>query len=119
MTPAEIDLTIYQGATFRKPFQWTAGDPAVAVNLTGATARMQLRKKITSPDVLLELTTANGGILITTPLEGKFEIFITDTQTSAIDFKTAVYDLEIVDTAGQVYRILMGSVEVSPEVTRA
>jgi hypothetical protein len=30
-----------------------------------------------------------------------------------------VYDLEIVDTAGQVYRILMGSVEVSPEVTRA
>lgn len=62
-TPAKLKLTIYQGATFRKRLTWTApgGTP---VDLTGCTARMQVRAEVGSPTVLLSLTTVNGGITL-------------------------------------------------------
>lgn len=34
------------------------------LDLTGCTARMQIRNKVSSPDILCELTTENGGIVI-------------------------------------------------------
>lgn len=65
MTPAIINITIYQGATFRKPFTWLTGLLATPVDLTGATARMQVRKKASDPKADVTLTTENGGIVIT------------------------------------------------------
>lgn len=117
MTPATVDLTIYQGATFSRTFQWKTGTPAVAVNLTGYTARMQIRRKITDTDVVLSLTTSNGGITITNAAQGTFQIDITATQTEALTIKAGVYDLEMVSGA-VVTRLLQGAISVSPEVTR-
>lgn len=119
MTPAELDLVIYQGATFRRTFTWKTGSSLTPVNLTGFTARMQVRKKITDPDPVISLTTSNGGIVLTNPTAGEFEIVITDTLTSALTIKTGVYDLEFVAPGGDVSRLMQGAVEVSPEVTRS
>lgn len=60
MKPAKIDLAIYQGATFSKVMRWSAGGSPV--DLTGYTARMQVRGEIDDEEALVELTTENGGI---------------------------------------------------------
>lgn len=118
MQPANIDLTIYQGSTFSKTFQWKTGNPPTPVNLTGYTARMQIRQKVTSETPIITLTTENGRIIIRDPLEGRFSLEISAEDTAALSFKSAVYDLEFSSPSGIVVRLFEGSVTLSPEVTR-
>ena len=121
MAAGKLNLKIEQGATFRQPLQWSAGTPAVPVDLTGYTARMQVRSELTSPAVLLELTTENGRIGITDATAGKLELRLTATETAALAFESGVYDLELVAPDAPdntVTRLLAGSVTVLPEVTR-
>lgn len=114
MEPARIDLTIYQGATFRKVLVWKSND--VAIDITSYTARMQIRENIDSTNPLIELTTENGRIDIT-GVEGKIELTIAATDTAALTFGDAVYDLELVN-GSVVYRFCRGKVKLSREVTR-
>lgn len=118
MQPANLDLTIYKGSTFVKTLQWKTGDPAVAVDLTGCTARMQVRKSPCDSSLLESLNTENGKIVITEPINGKLEIRISANTSSAYTFMTGVYDLEIVFTNGTVTRIIEGNFIAMPEVTR-
>jgi hypothetical protein len=117
MTPAEIDITIYQGATFRKPFQWLTGTPAVPVDLTGGTARMQIRRNISADTPEITLTTETSGITLTNAANGEFAIHLTPEQTAGLDIRKGVYDIELV-VGGDTHRVVMGTVEVSKEVTR-
>jgi hypothetical protein len=118
MQPAHIDLEVYKGSTFVKIIQWKTGTPAVAVNLTGCTARMQIRKAVNDTTVLDNLTTENAKIVIHEPLNGKFKIVIPATVSSAYAFTSAVYDLELVFTDGTVTRVIEGCLTAVPEVTR-
>lgn len=117
MEPFKHPLKIIQGATFNDVTTWQSGTPPVAVNLTGCTARMQVRAKIADSATLLSLTTENGGIELG-GIAGTVAIKISATDTSAITWKGGVYDLEIVFADGTVRRLLSGGVSVSPEVTR-
>lgn len=117
MNPFKHNITILQGATLEDVTTWRAGTPSVPVNLTGCTARMQVRRKITDADPLLSLTTENGGITLG-GTAGTVTISMSATATAAIDWKGGVYDLEIQFGDGRVRRLLAGSVSVSPEVTR-
>lgn len=113
--PAKIKLNIEQGATFRYSLNWTAED--VPVDLTGCTARMQIRPDVSSPTVIAELTTQNTGIILNiTP--GQVDLYLSATDTAALNFDTAVYDLEIEFTNGDVCRLIEGEVALSLEVTR-
>lgn len=87
------------------------------MDLTGYVARMQIRKTIESPHILLELTTENTRITIT-PLTGRLDLVIGATDTAGLDFTTAVYDLEMESLAGEVTRLVRGSVTLIAEVTR-
>jgi phage pi2 protein 07 len=118
MKPATLDITIYQGSTFSQVFQWKSGSPSVPVNLTGYTARMQIREKFSSPDYVINLTTENGGIVFRDAVNGTFSIEMSATDTAAMNFKHAVYDIEFVSPSGIVTRLFGGSVTLSPEVTR-
>ena len=116
-TPAKLKLTIYQGATFRKRLTWSVGTPAVPVDLTGCTARMQVRPEVESPMVLLELTTANGGIALG-GVAGTIELYVSDDASTLFTWTAGVWDLEIEFPGGDVRRLAQGSIGVSPEVTR-
>lgn len=116
MPAASHDFEIEQGATLLKTVTWK-DDNGTPINLTGCTARLQARSSTSSPTVLIDLTTENGGIVIT-PLTGTLTLNMTATQTAALAFKRAKYDLEVVDAAGFVTRLLQGSISVSPEVTK-
>lgn len=84
------------------------------VDLTGATARMQIRAQVGGA-VLLELTTANGGLALTGP--GTITRSLSAAQTAALTWTEAVYDLEVEYADGTVQRYLQGDVTVSREVT--
>lgn len=85
--------------------------------LTGCTARMHVRKSAAAPAIILELTTANGGLILDEPA-GLITVNATDAQTGAIPDGKYVYDLEVVWPDTKVERVLMGSFTVRGEVTR-
>ena len=114
--PAKIKLTIYQGATYRRRLRWSdaARQP---IDLTGCTARMQVREDVESPTVLLSLTTENGRT-VRGGAVGTIDLTIAAFDTAAIKWTAGAWDLEIVHPGGDVTRLAQGSVAVSPEVTR-
>lgn len=86
------------------------------VSLTGYTGRLQLRTKVNSDTVLLELTTENGGIVLDT-VNSTITMLVTSTQTQDLTFSSAVYSLEMIK-AGEVSQLITGSVTLIKEVTR-
>lgn len=118
MAAFKYKLQIVQGETLAKTFNWKAGKPvALPVDLTGCTARMQIRSKVGAVAHLLELTTENGRIVLG-GAAGTVQLNLTAAETSAINWVSGVYDLEIVYLDGRVRRLISGAVVVSPEVTR-
>ncbi len=109
------DFTLLQGATLDKSFTFqSAGSP---VNLTGYTARMQLRATVDAVSPLLDMTNANGKIILGSGT-GNIRLLVSATDTAALNFSTAVYDLELVTAGGVVRRLLRGTVTLDKEVTR-
>ncbi len=116
MAAGKLNFIIEQGTTFSHSLTWL-DESESAVNLTGFTARMQVRPNITEETVLLELTTENGRIVITNPLTGTIELLVTAADTAAITWSSGVYDLEMV-SGSVVTRLVEGKIKVSKEVTR-
>lgn len=86
------------------------------VDLTGYTARLQIRKSLNAPDVLLELTTENGGISIN-PTAFTITLNISATATAALTWNEGVYELEMVKDP-LVVSLVKGVVRVVRETTR-
>jgi len=112
----EYSLTIYQGSTFSFQAIWKDA-LGVPVDLTGYVARMQVRKSVSAAEVIVELTTENGCIVLG-DAAGTINLILTATQTESLVAKSGVYDLELESPDQVVVRLLYGSVEVSMEVTR-
>jgi hypothetical protein len=116
MKPGKLNLTIYQGSTWRRVVRLAT--PAGAVDLSGATVRMHVRATVAATTTLLELTEANGRALITDAAAGEIVLLVSATDTAALTFTSGVYDLEIEYADGVVERILEGAMKLSKEVTR-
>jgi len=121
MPAAVADFTIEQGATWVQDIWWENSD-ATPKDLTGYTARLQARGKLDDPGTLVDLTTENGGIVIT-PAEGKITLTMSAAQTAALDWpagqyvqQSGVYQLELEDATGFVTRLLKGTLTFDPEV---
>jgi len=111
MAAAKYNITLEQGAEFRKTITWkdSAGS---ALNLEGYTARMKIRQKVDGTvvaaiesDVATNNQGVSGGDIINiTEGSGKIELFISSLTTAAIDGPSAgtpeldwgYYDLELV-----------------------
>jgi hypothetical protein len=116
-TPGILDLNCYQGANFDYNLTWqTAG---TAVNLTGYSARMQVRDSYDAGTAVVSLTAGTGITLGGTA--GTILLELSATQTAALDGTPNIqyiYDLEVVSGAGYVTRLVEGRFYVYPEVTR-
>lgn len=117
MAAAKRNIKIEKGSTFLMSLVWKAPD-GTPINLTGYTARMHVRKTISSSTKLLDLTTENGSIVLGGIL-GTIDITGAATATQAIadGIKSGVYDLEMVN-GPIVKRIMEGEADIRPEVTR-
>lgn len=113
---ATYGLTIDQGATYSQTLTWK-NPSKVPINLSGYTARMQIRGKRTSQSVSFSLTTENGGITLG-DADGTIDLYISATDSASLAVGTYVYDLELITPSGSVVRLLMGNFVVRGEVTR-
>jgi hypothetical protein len=113
--PLRRDETIYQGATWRRHYRWLPG--GAPIDLSAWSGRMQVRSRASAAaPVYLSLTEANGGVTLSA--NGDIELYATDEQTGAIP-RSGRYDVELeAPDGGDVYRFVMGSVQLSTEVTR-
>lgn len=109
------DIVCDQGATFSRVFTWQ-DSTGLPVNLTGYTARMQVRDTIDAANILLTFTTENGGITLGAEA-GTVTVTATAATTASIGIGCFVYDLELINGA-TVYRLLQGAFTVDGEVTR-
>jgi len=108
------NITMDQGA------QWTLqvvydNNNGTPFDLTGYTARMQVRPKFGSDNAVLTLSSPSSGIVIT-GATGTLELTATTAQTGDIPGGFYVYDLEIT-SGGVVTRLMQGSVTVRDQVT--
>lgn len=117
MTAFKYNLNIDQGATFSDKVVWKTGELKTPVDLTGCTAKMQIRDKVESPTLLLELNTSNNSIILG-GVAGTIEFNISAQITEQIKWKTGVYDMKITFPDGKVIKKLYGSVTVTSSITR-
>ena len=108
--------TIEKGATYNHVLYWK-DKTKTPINLTGVTAKMQVRETVESSTVLVELSTENSGIIIV-PLEGKITLHLSAVQTTSLQGSGGVYDLEVYFTNGDIVRLIEGQVVFKAEVTR-
>lgn len=87
------------------------------IDLTGFTARMQIRAKLDSTDILHELTTENSGISINNTTK-TIELNISATDTTLFTFSSAVYSIELISSGGVVTPFAGGTISLIKEVTR-
>jgi hypothetical protein len=110
-----------QGKTFLRTLFYGAGsgDDFVPLDNTGFSARMQVRKTIPSEDVVLDLSTSGGDIVLGGS-DGSIVIEVDAASMSALN-GVYRYDLELVDSSGSddvVFGVVRGEFKVRPEVTR-
>lgn len=120
-----LPIVIEQGATFFLEFVWrgaSAEDPNVPgdpVNLTGSSLRMQIRTRQQQP---VKAQATSDDYISHDGAGGKITVKLPASVTSAIDVKSAKYDLEA-EIPGDgdepdVFRVLEGNVKVKPNITQ-
>jgi len=112
-------LALEQGSLFSIVATWK-DDADALINLTGYSARMQLRKDYPSSAAVVDITEANSGQgqLVLGGAAGTINIRIQDEHTATLDPGRYVYDLEVKASGGDWQRLLEGVADVMPEVTR-
>lgn len=115
MTAERKDITVEQGATLQESFLWEDEDGS-PIDLTGYTARAQIRSSPTSTQVLYEFDSDDD--TITLDSSGNIVLIISAADSANLSFNTAVYDLLL--TSGDIVtRLVYGRVSlISPLVTR-
>lgn len=132
------DITVIEGGTYDKIFQWKTGDPAIPVDISGYTASGMIRTKLKAEPALLSLPyqsktwVADGdtGIYILQNDEydeyddetGKFRVYIKDTDTVGMCAKhydvTGVYDLFLYNPLGESVLKMYGVATIKATATR-
>lgn len=109
-----LDFTHIKGDTFEAVnFQMLVN--SVALNLTGCTLRMQLRKEYGGVIFLSLTSVASAGITITNPSSGIFSI---NRQIINLDAFNYIYDIELIKADGTVKTYISGNFVITNDVTR-
>ena len=110
-------FVIEQGATFSKILTLKDSTGSV-VNLSGySSAEMDLRQHPESSTEVLTLTTANSRITLGGSA-GTVTLTISASDTASLTADDGVYDLEITDSGGNVFRILEGTYSIRRGISR-
>ena len=110
-----LNFTHTKGDTFNE-VAFEVKKNGTALNLTGATIKMQLRKDYNDVTPTLSLTSvSNAGLTITNATSGHFKI---NEQIINIEVFNYVYDIQFTLSSGEVKTYVKGGFNVTPEVTR-
>jgi len=118
MTIETYDIEIKQGSYWSISVILKNDDETI-IDLTGYSAKMQIRKDQSTNSKLYDTLSTEAGNekIVITGSEGKLALTITDTESSAYVFSSGYYDLEITDLSAHITRILQGVFSVNKNVT--
>lgn len=109
-----INLKWDQGGSFEWSFYWVNEDTGLAIPLTGWTAELKIKSRLTG-SALLTLTGGSG--LTITEAEGKVYMLVTAAQTLQINDKFVIYDLDLTRTSdGFVKKLAGGRINITANV---
>jgi hypothetical protein len=114
MQPGRFNFSLVQGDTFSTSPAWKINNSYV--NVTGYTAKMDVKIAPTSTSTIIELSTANGRITVGT-IDGKFTLNLTATETSTLPPGNYIYDLDVTSPGGVVTTLLSGGFTVVTQVS--
>lgn len=126
MAAGKWNFTIEQGTTVDFSIQYKDKNLA-PINLSGYSGRMQIRSNYADNSPITYITLSSSlapdgtGLNFVGAATGSIGIFIAACSSSAFNFSTARYDLEIYSGSGDcpiTTRILEGQVNLSKEITR-
>jgi len=106
----KYNIVAEQGATFNLNF--TIATDGVALNLTGYTFAMQVRRSTNSSTTLLSLTSA------TMTSVGTVAVTVSAATMNDVPAGRWVYDIELTSSGGEVTRYLEGRFIVKAQVTQ-
>ena len=109
------NFEVDQNATFSFVVEYK-DDNETAIDLTGASAKMQVRDVKGGTKLAVTLTSPSGGIVINGPL-GKLTVTLTPTQTNKIFYPKSVYDIMVIDSNGNKIKLLEGFMTLNRSVT--
>jgi len=112
---AVVNITIWQGSTFKRTFTFRRQSDNTVIDLTGVTARMDIKDE---EGVLLHtLNTTNLGITIIGS-NGEVSLKISDADSGAFPPGKYFYDLELIyPPDSDVFKEMAGKFVVKAEVT--
>ncbi len=113
-TPIKYNMAIYEGSYFIRNFTIKSKETNAAVDLTGHTARAQVRTTPTSA-VLFSFDCR-----ITAPTTGVIDVELLATASDGIKLVKGYWDLEVVPPEGEGFttRLVMGECTISPQITK-
>jgi hypothetical protein len=112
LRPAQYNVQIWRNDTWSQVFTISAN--SVAVNLTGCTIIIQVRKTASSSDVVLSLTSADTSIVI----GGVSSNQITLKKVVNIAAGSYVYDMNVTFPSGLVKTYVWGTFFVQEDITK-
>ena len=110
------NFEVDQNATFIFEVQYTLEDEVTPIDITGASAKMQVRDTQGGSKLAFTLTSPTGGITIGGP-EGTLTVKMTPTQTNKLFYPKSSYDIMIIDSNGNKIKLLEGFMTLSRSVT--
>jgi hypothetical protein len=113
--PTKYNIVIIQGATFNPTFTWNNSGGTVIDLSSYTAAQLQARFASTSPDPPLIDLTLDAGITLASTAPN-ISLLMSATATQALAFTSALYNLNLTDSFGNVIRLLEGTVKVVPTV---
>ncbi len=105
-----------QNTTFKFEIQYTQDDETTPIDLSGASAKMQVRDIKGGAAVAFTLTSPSGGITIDGST-GTLRITMTPTQTNKLFYPKSSYDIMIIDSNGNKTKLLEGFMTLKRSVT--
>jgi hypothetical protein len=119
---SKVNIRVDQGSTYTHEFTWIDEQTETEINISGYSARWQIRPSVESDTLLLDGDTDTKGMIeIADGVAGLVVITIPSAISEAWDsgITEAVYDVEIESPSGESTRIAEGGITISPEVTRS
>jgi hypothetical protein len=108
--------SIPEGASVTVHWRWVNRKTKVPIDITGYSARMQLRSSHTAADPVTTLSTDNGRIVLGGE-DGTIDLDF-DLVTHPVPAGRYVFDLLMIPSSGPRRRLVEGIITISPAVTR-
>ena len=112
---AQKNFEVDQNTTFSFTVEYLDNNN-LPINLTGATAKMQVRDTKGGSKLAFTLSSPTSGIVIDQPA-GKLTVTMSQAQTNSLFYPKSSYDIMVTDSNGNRIKLLEGYITLSRSVT--